>query len=185
MRGITAKKHLVAVVVSHGVSPFELAVPCEVFGCDRSDLGVNWNRFAVCSVDAPPITTETGFTINTPYGLETVARADTVIVPALPTDEPSERLVVALRSAHRRGARIMSLCTGAFVLAAAGLLDGRRATTHWRHADEFTARFPDVKLDPAVLYVDDGNVLTSALQIRRPRSTCACTSCGRTLVLTS
>ncbi len=162
MRGISARRHTVATVVAHGVSTFELAVACEVFGFDRSELGVPWYRFYVCAVGTPPIRTETGFTIDTPFGLAELARADTIVVPALPTGEPPAALLDALRAAHRRRARIMSICTGAFVLAAAGLLDGRRATTHWSHAEEFSARFPKVKLDPAVLYVDEGDILTSA-----------------------
>jgi AraC family transcriptional activator FtrA len=153
----------VAVVIGNGLSPFEFGVACEVFGYDRSDLGVPWYRFLVCAAEPPPVTTETGFTIDTVHGTDALARADTIIVPPLPTEPgPPEALIAALQAAHRRGARLMSMCTGAFVLAAAGVLDGRTATTHWRHVDEFASRFPAVKLDPAVLYVDDDNVLTSA-----------------------
>ncbi len=163
MRGKTAKRMTVATVIGNGVSPFEFAVACEVFGYDRSDLGVPWYRFVVCAADPPPITTEIGFSIDTPYRLDALTRADTIIVPPLPSrPAPSTDLLSALQAAHRRGARIMSVCTGAFVLAAAGLLDGRRATTHWGHVEEFARRFPHVQLDPAVLYVDDGDILTSA-----------------------
>jgi transcriptional regulator GlxA family with amidase domain len=156
--------HTVAVVVANGQSAFEFAVACEVFGIDRSaELGVPWYRFVVCSPEPSPITTEQGFSINVPYGLEALRHADTIVVPASGrTTPPDPALLAALRRANRRGARIVSVCTGAFTLAAAGLLDGRRATTHWRHAAEFAARFPAVAVDPCVLYVEDGNILTSA-----------------------
>jgi transcriptional regulator GlxA family with amidase domain len=163
MRGKTATRPTVATVIGNGMSPFEFAVACEVFGYDRSELGVPWYRFLVCAAEPPPIRTEVGFTIDTPHRLDALARADTIIIPPLPSNPaPTPELLSALRSAHRRGARLMSVCTGAFVLAAAGLLDGRRATTHWGHIEEFSRRFPDVQLDPAVLYVDDGDILTSA-----------------------
>ena len=155
---------MVAAVVSGEVAPFELAVACEVFGIDRSDLGVPWYRFMVCAAEPPPLRTSSGFTIDTPYGIDDLRRADTIVVPApgLSSRARPELLLEALRRAHARGARIMSVCTGAFVLAEAGLLDGRRATTHWAHADELARRYPAVKVDPCVLYVDDGDILTSA-----------------------
>ncbi len=165
MRKEPAKKirrHLVAAVVFDGVSPFEFAVACEVFGFDRSaDVGAPWYRFQVCGASPNPIQTVTGFTINAPHGLEVLRRADTIIVPA-GEGENNGPLLQALRQAHQRGARIMSVCTGAFVLAAAGLLDGRRVTTHWRHAEKLAQKYPTVKVDPDVLYVDDGDILTSA-----------------------
>jgi len=158
------RRHTVAALAFDCVSPFELSVACEVFGFDRSDLGVPWYRFMVCAVEGRPVVSEVGFQIHTPYDLSDLRRADTIIVPARYKGDAAHQanLLDALRAAHRRGARIMSFCTGAFELAEAGLLDGRRATTHWAYADEFAARFPDVKLDPGVLYVDEGNVLTSA-----------------------
>lgn len=150
-------------VVCDGVSPFELAVACEVFGLDRSDLGVPWYRFLVCAAEPPPVTTSTGFSIYTPHGLEALTRADTVIVPADGRNgEGVPELLEALRRAHAAGARILSVCSGAFTLAAAGLLDGRRATTHWMHAAELARRYPEVEVDPGVLYVDGGDILTSA-----------------------
>jgi transcriptional regulator GlxA family with amidase domain len=148
--------------VADGLSPFEFAVACEVFGIDRSeDAGVPWYRFVVCAATPPPITAKTGFTITTAHGLEALRQADTIVVPAI-DGEDNEPLLEALRRAHTRGARILSVCSGAFVLAAAGLLDGRRATTHWMHTEELARRYPKVKLDPDVLYVDDGDILTSA-----------------------
>ena len=158
-----SRPHTVAAVVSHGLSPFEFAVACEVFGIDRSaDVGRPWYRFLVCAADPPPVRTNVGFTIDTRHGLEGLRRADTIVVPASGSGIRNQALLDALRRAHRRGARILSVCTGAFVLAEAGLLDGRPATTHWMHAEAFRRAYPLVKLDPGVLYVDDGDILTSA-----------------------
>ena len=158
------RRHTVAAVISDGVAPFELAVGCEVFGIDRSELVDPWYRFLVCAAEPGPIRTSVGFTIDTPYGLDDVRRADTVIVPAwggqnraVPPD-----LIEALRTAHARGARLLSVCSGAFVLAATGLLDGRRATTHWMYTDLLAERHPEIDIDPRVLYVDEGDVMTSA-----------------------
>ena len=156
-------RHTVAAVIGNGLSPFEFAVACEVFGVDRSeDAGLPWYRFVVCAADPPPITTNIGFTIDTPFGLEALRRADTIVIPACGPAECNEALHDALRRAHARGARIMSVCTGAFVLAAAGLLDGRKATTHWMHTERMRRCYPLVQVDPDVLYVDDGDILTSA-----------------------
>jgi transcriptional regulator GlxA family with amidase domain len=155
---------MVAALAVEGVAPFELAVACEVFGIDRSELVDPWYGFKVCAAVPGPVRTSIGFTIETPYGLADLARADTVIVPAWTSGEnrPADAVLDALRKAHRRGARIMSVCSGAFALAYAGLLDGRRATTHWMHADELARLFPTIDVDPRVLYVDEGDVLTSA-----------------------
>lgn len=154
----------VAAVVLNGVAPFELAVACEVFGIDRSDLGVPWYRFLVCAAEPTPIRTSVGFTIDTPHGLEGLREADLIVVPPGhgENDTPPPALLEELRRANARGARIMSVCTGAFILAEAGLLDGRPATTHWAHSAELVARYPAIKVDPGVLYVDDGDILTSA-----------------------
>jgi transcriptional regulator GlxA family with amidase domain len=159
-----ARRHTVAAIACHGTAPFELAVACEVFGIDRSELGVPWYRFLVVAGDEPPIRTKTGFTIDTPHRLDALEQADTILVPVVepPPDGISEELLDALRAAHARGARLLSVCSGAFVLAAAGLLDGRRATTHWMFADDLAEQYPDVKVDPDVLYVDEGDVMTSA-----------------------
>lgn len=158
------KHRTVAVVAANGVHPFELAVPWEVFGVDRSDLGVPWYRLLVCAAEEPPIATSGDFAIDTRHGLEALRRAGTIVVPAGSNDRepPAPALLDALRAAHRRGARMLSVCTGAFVLAAAGLLDGRRATTHWMHAAELARRHPRVRVDSEVLYVDDGSIMTSA-----------------------
>ncbi|MFI1153331.1 helix-turn-helix domain-containing protein [Streptomyces sp. NPDC020817] len=153
---------LVALAVTPGVPHFELAAACDVFGVDRSDLADPWYEFVLCGPPSVPVGGR--FRVEPDAGLERLVQADTVIVPAcadLDADPPAE-LVGAVRAAHEAGARVASLCTGAFVLAAAGLLDGRRATTHWLHAAALAAKYPRVDVDPDVLYVDDGSVLTSA-----------------------
>jgi AraC family transcriptional activator FtrA len=153
----------VAVVVDDGLSPFEFAVACEVFGVDRTGQGMPAFEFAVCSPSDGPVPTPMGFTVSTPYRLEPLATADLVIVPALGMDyRPGEALVGALHAAVARGATVVSLCSGAFVLGRAGLLDGRRATTHWFHAQDFAAEFPAVQVVPDVLFVEDGPIATSA-----------------------
>ena len=156
--------HTVATVVSPRVAMFELSVACEVFGLQRPELVDPWYRHLVCAGGTPPLRSPEGIVVDAPYGLEALAEADTVMVPAWPyaTHPPGDDLLEAIRGAHARGARLLSECTGAFVLAAAGLLDGRRATTHWMHAAELARRFPRVKVDPRVLYVDEGQILTSA-----------------------
>lgn len=151
----------VALAVADGMLPFELSLACEVFGSDLTHLVDPWYRFSLCG--AGPVTVGR-FRLEPDEGFDGLARADTVIVPGwadVDVDPPGE-LVDAVRAAHGAGARVASLCTGAFVLAAAGLLDGRRATTHWAHTDELARRHPEVTVDPDVLYVDNGGVLTSA-----------------------
>src|SRR4051812_39176677 len=154
----------VAAVVDQGALTFDFAIPCEVFGLDRSDIASPWYEFLVVAAGDRRVLTQTGFVIEAPLGLAALDRADTIIVPgwSSPEMEPSRELTAALRRAHSRNARIVSICTGAFVLAAAGLLDGRRATTHWMYADELQARYPRIELDPGVLYVVDGTIMTSA-----------------------
>lgn len=151
-------------VIGEGALTFDFACACEVFGYDRSDVVTPWYRFLVASQDPPPIRTSTGFLIHPELGLEAVDEADTVVIPGWADDlrPPRPELIEALRAAYARGARLLSVCIGAFVLAEAGLLDGRRATTHWRWADRLKARYPKIEVDPSVLYVDDGQVLTSA-----------------------
>jgi transcriptional regulator GlxA family with amidase domain len=154
----------VAVVIDQGALTFDLAIPCEVFGTDRRDIVDPWYEVLVVAAGTTPVRTQTGFTIDTPYRLADIERAGTVVVPGWsdPDDLPSDELCDALREAAGRGARVVSLCTGAFVLGAAGLLDGRRATTHWLFADRLRERFPAAEVDANVLYVVDGNVMTSA-----------------------
>jgi transcriptional regulator GlxA family with amidase domain len=159
-------RHRVAVVVRDGVLPMELGIVHQLFGRARSAAGEPLYEVVSCGVAAGPVRTDADFRVEVPFGLEALEGAGTVVVPA--SHELDERcpgagpVPAALVAAHRRGARVASICTGAFVLAAAGLLEGRRAATHWLSADRFTAMFPQVDLDPAVLYADEGDVLTSA-----------------------
>ena len=156
--------HTVAAVIDQGALTFDLSIPCEVFGLDRSDIATPWYEFLLVAAGKTPVRTQTGFLLDTPYGLADLERADTIVVPGWsdPAQPPSDPLCGALQAAHARGARVVSLCTGAFVLAHAGLLDGRRATTHWRYADDLRRRYPRVEVDPNPLYVSDGPIHTSA-----------------------
>jgi AraC family transcriptional regulator, transcriptional activator FtrA len=186
---MSARGHRIAVPVPADTPLFELAVPCEVFGIDRSYLVDPWYAFTLCPVGPPPVALPLGLALTGGGSLEDLAAADTVVVPAWSDAliEPPADLLEALRTAHDRGARIASICTGAFVLAAAGLLDGRPATTHWQHTDALAARYPRVLVDANVLYTDDGDVLTSAgtaagldLCVQMVRADYGARSCRRT-----
>ncbi|WP_274558876.1 helix-turn-helix domain-containing protein [Streptomyces spiramyceticus] len=157
------RREIVAVLLFSGGPIFESSIPLSVFGIDRQDAGVPRYRLLVCAGEDGPLRTTGGLELTAPYGLEAMSRAGTVVVPAWRsiTSPPPEALD-ALRRAHEEGARIVGLCTGAFVLAAAGLLDGRPATTHWMYAPTLAKRYPSVHVDPRELFVDDGDVLTSA-----------------------
>ena len=157
-------RHLVVTVVGDYLPMFEMAVPCEVFGIRRPEIPAWRYEHIVAAVRPRPIPAGNGLLVTPQAGLE-----------AWPTPTPSSspagtrrdryvepELVAALLAAHGRGARLVSVCTGAFALAATGLLDGRRATTHWMHAEELAARHPPITVDPSVLYVDEGSILTSA-----------------------
>jgi len=151
-------------VVLNGTTQFELAVAYEVFGLDRSEYSDDWYEFAFVAGEPGPIRIQGGLTLDAPYGLGHLRTANTIIIPAVVderTDVP-EPLLAALRAAHRRGARLASICTGAFILAEAGLLDGRCATTHWMDSADLARRYPAVRVEPDVLYVEDGNIFTSA-----------------------
>ena len=153
---------VVALALSEGVGLFELAAPCAIFGADRSELASNWYDFRVCSPANARV--DRWFRAATDYTYDDLADADTVIVPACHDEalNPPTDLVAAVRRAYHRGARIVSICTGAFVLGEAGILDNRPCTTHWLYADELARRYPAAVVDPTVLYVDNGQVLTSA-----------------------
>jgi transcriptional regulator GlxA family with amidase domain len=153
----------VAVVVLDGVAPFELGVLCEVFGTDRSAQGLPFYDFAVCSPRARPVTAQQGFAVTPSHDLDRLDTADLIGVPACGIDVvvPPE-VSAALRRAVDRGAKVISLCTGIFVLHEAGILEGRRCTTHWMHAEELLAVCPEARLEPDLLYVQDGPVITSA-----------------------
>lgn len=152
--------HRVVALALPDVVAFDLATPAQVFGHRTESKRY---EFVVCAEHSGAVPSSTGFAIQTPLGLTALETADTVIVPGfLPLDVPSPQVLDALRRAADRGARIASICIGAFALAAAGLLDERSATTHWAHAEELRTRFPKVRVRPDVLYVDEGSVLTSA-----------------------
>jgi AraC family transcriptional regulator, transcriptional activator FtrA len=154
----------VSVLAYDGMSLFEIGIVTEVFGLPRPELDVPWYQLLVCAARPGPVAVIGGASIHSPYGLDAFAQADTVIVPGVSDvhAEPAPEVSEALRSARRNGARIVSICSGAFALAGAGLLDGRRATTHWRYAEELGRRYPLIDVDPSVLYIDDGTMLTSA-----------------------
>lgn len=159
------RANTIAVVAFDGISPFHLSVPCMVFGEDRRADGVPPFELLVCGIDRKrTLHTSSGFAVVVENGLDDLRRAGTIIVPSWrdPHEPPPPALLEELSRAHKRGARLVALCLGAFVLAEAGLLDGRPATTHWLWADEFCRRFPRVRVDRDVLYVDDGDILTSA-----------------------
>src|SRR5262245_30807796 len=143
---------------------FEFGIVVEVFALPRPELSVDWYKFSVCSLESGQIRAMGGLTVQTPYGLRALRNAGTIIIPGWrDTKEiPPEALQRELRLAHARGARLVSICSGVFVLAAAGLLDGKRVTTHWRYVDRLAGAYPSLRVEPDVLYVDEGNILTSA-----------------------
>src|SRR5215217_2059049 len=161
----TGRPLVVSVVVADGlVGTFGLGVSAEVFGYDRRHMGLPRFDFGLVSETPGLHRTDTGIPITVEHGLERLVRSDIVSITAWELFErvPSPALLEAFREAHACGATIISHCTGAFVLAQAGLLDGKRVTTHWRYAGELAARFPGVTVDPSVLYVDNGQVITGA-----------------------
>lgn len=165
--GHPGRPHPVAIVVVDGVTLFELGVACDVFGSEHTDTaddgtGTPLYQLSVCGA-AASVTTDAGLSMQVPCGLDALRTARTVIVP--PTAMPGQAPAIvldALREARARGARIVSLCTGASILADAGILDGHTATTHWSECPDLARRHPHVKVDPRVLYVDEGDLLTSA-----------------------
>ncbi|MEU5842617.1 helix-turn-helix domain-containing protein [Rhodococcus sp. NPDC047139] len=164
----TGRLEKVAVPLLPCVETFELGVACEVFGFDRSDDGLPTYDFRLVATTAEPVRTRFGFTIDAPHALDALDDADLILLPAVDggapglDDERLEPFFAKLRAAVDRGTRVASMCTGAFVLGAAGLLDGRRCTTHWRHAERLSRMYPRAQVDRDVLYVDDHPVLTSA-----------------------
>lgn len=152
----------IAVVAFDQISPFHLSVPCVVFG--DTHPGIPQFNLKVCAAEAGPINTTAGFSLGITHTLSVLQTADTIIIPSWrnPTERPPEDLLNGLSAAQQRGAQVVGLCLGAYVLAEAGLLNGRRATTHWAYAQDFARRYPAILVDPDVLYIEDGNVLTSA-----------------------
>ncbi|MGW0372902.1 helix-turn-helix domain-containing protein [Streptomyces coeruleorubidus] len=165
-QGSSHRPHQVAVIVDEGTNPFEVGVATELFGLPRPELGLPGPLYEVMlCAPAPEIRMNHGFfTLTGVRGLDAVDRADTLVVPGRPDNVVPRAPAVldAIRRAHARGARVMSFCTGTFALAEAGLLDGRRAATHWRWADSFRRLHPKVLLEPDVLFVDEGDLLTAA-----------------------
>ena len=158
-----ARNPLVVALVYDGLCAFEFSCAAEVFGLARPELGPDWYRFETCS-RGRSVSSQYGMRMRAANGLERLHAAGTIVIPGWQgIDVPVPQAILdALRGAHARGARLLSICSGAFVLAATGLLDGRRATTHWRYAEALQRRYPAICVDPNVLYVDEGSVLTSA-----------------------
>ncbi len=153
----------VAAIALPNVAPFELGVVCEIFGIDRRDTGGPAFDLTVCTPEPGPVPTKLGMEIVVPHSLEATATADLVVMVAYGPDlEVADEVLDALRAAEARGAWVMSVCSGAFALGRAGLLDGRRCTTHWMYAEQLQASYPAAQVDPAVLYVEDRGVVTSA-----------------------
>ncbi|GAA3024621.1 GlxA family transcriptional regulator [Streptosporangium longisporum] len=162
--GRTTGVHRVVVIVDENSNPFELGCVTEVFGLRRPEIGRDLYDFGLCSPEPRTLMRDGFFTLTGVGGLETADAADTLIVPNRPDVEVPRRgdVLDAVRRAHARGARLVGFCSGAFTLAEAGVLDGRRATAHWQWAASFRARFPLVRLESDVLFVDDGDILTAA-----------------------
>ena len=170
----------VAVIVQDGFAPFEFGVACEAFGLDRSDDGIPNFDFRVVTPTPGVVQSKLGFSLNVEDDLSFAYEADLVVVSPTPSEwwgRTDPRVLEVVRHAADRGAWLLSICSGSFILGAAGVLDGRQATTHWMYADRMAAMYPSVDVDPNVLYVQDGRIITSA---GRPRGWMrACTCCGR------
>jgi AraC family transcriptional activator FtrA len=158
------KNHLVAVLAYDNLCTFEFGCAVEMFSLARPELGVDWYRFAVGAEQRGTLRAAGGISVQVAHGLALLSRADTIIIPGWQGADiaPSLALVRRLVAAHARGARIATICSGVFVLAATGLLDGKGATTHWRYAERLAQRFPAIDVRPNALYVDEGSLLTSA-----------------------
>jgi len=155
--------HVVALAYD-GLCTFEFGIAYEVFGLLRPEMGEGWYRYSVCGIEPGPLKAAGGLTVSVDHGLEVVEEADLIIVPgwrSIDAEVPRD-LIDTLCAAHRRGARIMSLCSGVAVLAATGLLRHRHATTHWRYVASISNRYPDITFDADVLYMDEGSLLTAA-----------------------
>ena len=182
-------------VVYDGLCTFEYGCTYEIFGLPRPELDRPWYRFEICAAEPGPIRGAGGLVVEAPCELDRIERADTVIVPGWrgTSSDPPRPLVESLARAADRGGRLASICSGVFVLAAAGVLDGRRATTHWRYTDELARRYPRIRVDPDALYIDEGTVLTSAgsaagldlclHMVRRDHGAAVANSVARRLVL--
>lgn len=155
----------VACVVQPGFAPFEFGLACEAFGLDRSDDGIPNFDFRIVTPDPGAVPSNIGFSINVDADLSFADEADLVVVTPIPREawgSVDERVLEVIRRAVDRGAWVLTVCSGAFAVAASGVLSGRRATTHWRYAETMTRMYPDIEVDPNVLYVQDGRIITSA-----------------------
>jgi AraC family transcriptional regulator, transcriptional activator FtrA len=159
-----ARRHLVVAVAYDRLCTFEFGCVVELFALPRPELDVDWYEFAVCSAERGPLRAAGGVNVSTRHSLRLLERADTIVIPGWRDahEPPPPQLVRAVGAAYRRGARVCSICSGVFVLAAAGVLDGRTATTHWRYAQLLRQQYPRVQVQANALYVDEGQVLTSA-----------------------
>jgi len=158
------KDHLVVALAYDNLCTFEFGCAVEMFSLARPELGVDWYRFAACAEERGAVRAAGGISVHVPHGLAMLGRADTIIIPGWQGVDvaPSPALVRRLRAAHARGTRIATICSGVFVLAATGLLDGKAATTHWRYAERLQQRHPRIDVRANSLYVDEGSLLTSA-----------------------
>lgn len=157
-------RHKVVALAYDQLCTFEFGCTVELFALPRPELSVPWYEFAVCAAERGPLRAAGGLQVRVPHGLKLLDQADTIVIPGWRAIEapPPPALIAKLRAAYARGARLCSICSGVFVLAAAGVLDGRRATTHWRYVERLRARYPQVKVEVNALYVDEGQLLTSA-----------------------
>lgn len=156
--------HHVAILAYDGLCTFEFGCAVELFALERPELGVPWYSHAVCAAEPGPLRALGGLSVHVAHGLEAFEAADTIVIPGWRdvAEPPSPALAEALKRAHARGVRICTICSGSFVLAHAGLLDGRKATTHWRYLDRLAQDFPKVDVRQGVLYVEDGGIVSSA-----------------------
>lgn len=156
--------HKVVALAYDQLCTFEFGCTVELFALPRPELKVPWYEFGVCAAERGALRAAGGLEVRVPHGLKLLDSADTIVIPGWHDIDvsPSAALLAKLRAAYERGARLCSICSGVFVLAAAGLLDGRRATTHWRYVERLRERYPHIRVEPNALYVDEGRLLTSA-----------------------
>ena len=157
-------KHFVVALAYDQLCTFEFGCTVELFALERPELGVDWYRFAVCAAEPGKIRAAGGITLEVPYTLRLLDTADTIVIPGWrdPDEIPSEVLLKKIRAAYARGARFCTICSGVFVLAAAGILDGKKVTTHWRYAEQLARQYPQITVLPDALYVDEEQIITSA-----------------------
>ncbi|MBI3283536.1 MAG: transcriptional regulator FtrA [Burkholderiales bacterium] len=157
-------QHFVVALAYDQLCTFEFGCTVELFALERPELGVDWYRFAVCAAEPGKLRAAGGISVEAPYTLRVLDKADTIIIPGWrdPDEIPPEALLKKIRTAYARGARFCTICSGVFVLAAAGILDGKSVTTHWRYAEQLARRYPQITVVPDALYVDEEQIITSA-----------------------